>query len=68
MYLETLEVGERFRVAGLGKTGTLLGLTLGAALVKYDSDAEVVAVGGKTFTRPGRPTTISRRTEVDRVS
>ena len=74
-YLEELEPGDRFRVCGAGSTlvGTLIGLSAGAASVKYDGvNRKVIRddEGNVTadFEAPNRPTIIARRTEVERVA
>lgn len=72
MKLDRLAVGDRFAIPALGLTGTLLNLSPGAALVKYDGGVDVVieVVGDqpKTFKRTHKPLTISRGTEVRRLA
>lgn len=74
MKLERLEVGDRFTIPSLGFTGTLLNLSPGAALVKYDGGVDVVIKGEAdddkptTFRRAHKPITISRGTEVRRLT
>ena len=62
--LETLPIGARFRVAD--RTATLLKLTPGRALVRYDNDTRRVQIGEDAeFERPGRPVSIAPRAEVE---
>ena len=62
--LETLPIGARFRVAD--RTATLLKLTPGRALVRYDGDTRHVTVGDSaSFDVPGRPVSIAPRSEVE---
>jgi hypothetical protein len=74
MYLEDLRPGERFALAGMPeRTGTLVSLSPGAALVRYDGGKRVSLVDARTdqavtFDSPNRPVTVSRTTEVVRAS
>jgi hypothetical protein len=69
--IENLEPGTRFYLAGIPeRTGTLLSLSPGAALVRYDGRGRHVVIydlrtdSGRAFDVPGRPITISRSTAV----
>ena len=71
-YLEQLDPGERFRVLCTGREGTLVGLSAGAASIKYDGlnhrqikDAEGAVQA--EFEAPNRPIIVARRTEVERI-
>ena len=71
-----LTPGDRFRLIGLERTGELLDLSPGAAVVRYDGKQhrhvkvrrgqEVVAEA--EFDVPRKPTTISLGTSVERLS
>ena len=63
--ISALEPGQRFRLAGLPKEGTLVRLGEGSAVVRYGGTRHVSLPNGREFdAQGGEPITISLATEV----